>query len=119
MDEKHFCDEHSGMCRSIKAETEKADIRFLMIETAVKVAKNEMDRRLEAMNEFRAQLDKQAAQFMPRKEIEILTIRNSDKIRDLEVSMGKISGASKWSDHLVQVIIGLAVIISVWLITKG
>jgi hypothetical protein len=119
MDDKECCSEHSGMCRSIKAEQEKADIRFQMIEGNIKIAKDEMDRRLEGMNEFRAQLDKQAQTFMPRSEIELLINTNAERTRSIEIEMGKIGGSSRWSDHIVQVLIGAAMVIAVWLITKG
>jgi hypothetical protein len=119
MEHKKLCDAHSGILEAIKAETEKADIRFQMIERSIKVAKEEMDRRLEAMNEFRAQLDRQSSTFVPRSEIEIVTTKNSDKIRDIEIEMGKTRGATKWSDHIIQVIIGAAMVIAVWLITKS
>jgi hypothetical protein len=47
--------------------------RIKAIEKAVLIANKVMNRRLKGMNEFRAQLDKQATKFITRKEL-IITL---------------------------------------------
>lgn len=46
------------------------DMRFTNIERATDLASNAVDKRLEGMNEFREQLNKQAALFVTRSELE-------------------------------------------------
>jgi hypothetical protein len=45
--------------------------------------------------------------------------KSDDKIRNIETDMSRASGARKWADHLLQVIIGFAVVVAIWFITKG
>lgn len=90
-----------------------------MIENNIEVAKREMDRRLEGMNEFRKQLDKQSSTFMARSEIEILISKNSDKIRDIENSMAKLGSSSTWADRIILILINAGMVLAVWIITKG
>lgn len=78
-----------------------------------------MDRRLEGMNEFRKQLDKQSSTFMARSEIEILISKNSDKIRDIENSMAKLGSSSTWADRIILILINAGMVLAVWIITKG
>ena len=57
---------------------------------SIKTAKVEMDRRLEGMNEFRAQLEKQTGTFVDRKEMELMSTRTDERLSKLERS------AEKW-----------------------
>ena len=57
---------------------------------SIKTAKVEMDRRLEGMNEFREQLEKQTSTFVDRKEMKLMETRNDERLSKLERS------AEKW-----------------------
>lgn len=50
------------------------EVRIAALEKAVQVAKVEMDRRLDGMNEFREQLNTQANKFLTRTEYELLRL---------------------------------------------
>ena len=81
------------------------------LEKSINVAKGELDRRLEAMNEFRAQLTSQNNTFMSRAEIELMSARLNDKIDSINKIVISGTGEKKWSDHIITVLIGIAVII--------
>ena len=57
---------------------------------SIKTAKIEMDRRLEGMNEFRAQLEKQTGTFVDRNEMKLMATRTDERLSKLERS------AEKW-----------------------
>ncbi|MBV6343791.1 hypothetical protein, partial [Candidatus Magnetobacterium casense] len=63
------CPHHSGIETALKAICQKMDIRFDAQDKALEKATQEMDRRLEGMNEFRRQLDMQAGTFATRTEL--------------------------------------------------
>ena len=94
------------------------DAKFDSIDNAVGVAKNEMDRRLEGMNEFRDQLTQQSATFVPRSELIIQLDKIEGWIKNIEKAATFTQGSKKWSDHIVTVLIGMAVILAVWIITS-
>jgi hypothetical protein len=52
----------------------RIEIKIKAVERAIKVAHKEMNRRLCGMNEFRHQLDRQASEFITRKELVTLLI---------------------------------------------
>jgi chromosome segregation ATPase len=90
---------------------------------AIMVAKTELERRLEGMNEFRAQLDSQTKSFVTREmmsstidKIDLKTAQLDEKIASVQNDLSKSAGSSKWSDHIVTVLIGAAVVLAVWLI---
>ncbi|RPI56165.1 MAG: hypothetical protein EHM49_00960, partial [Deltaproteobacteria bacterium] len=61
----------------------------LMIEgqsESIKTAKVEMDRRLEGMNEFRSQLEKQTSTFVDRNEMKLMETRTDERLSKLERS---------------------------------
>ena len=67
-------------------------------EKAVLTAKGEMERRLEGMNEFRAQLNSQAGTFLERKAYESehrLLQKEVDMLREWKA---KSDGATSWSN---------------------
>jgi hypothetical protein len=115
---KEVCPAHSGLCKAIKAEAEKNDIRFQMIEKSIELAKTELDRRLEGMNELREQLTLQASTFETVAEARLIHENILNRITNLEKSAWARQGEYRWSNHIVTVLIGLAVILGVWFITK-
>ena len=119
MSNERYCSAHSGVCRKIDAIKEQVELRFTALEKAISATKYDLDIRLEAMNEFRAQLDRQANTFVPRQEIDVTLKRVEDKVDNLKNRSSERKGEIKWLDHIITVLIGLFVILAVWIITKG
>lgn len=119
------CIHHSGLVAQFDGICKKLDLieksiqkQLEMYEKSVTVAKNEMDRRLEGMNEFRAQLSSQTMTFISRKEVELLFEKAGLRIDTLseKISLGKEfiaerKGSGRWSDHIITVLVSLAVFI--------
>jgi polyribonucleotide nucleotidyltransferase len=63
--------------------------------SAVQVAKETMDQRLESMNEFRAALTEQAATFLPRNEYIVQHNAIGDKIETLKTTIEEKVEAAK------------------------
>jgi hypothetical protein len=98
------------------------EAKFEAIATAQAAFAKELDRRLEGMNEFRAQLTKQATQFITREAVEakltaLVTERNA-LIEKLELRLemaarGKVSwGVAVAVTVLVSLVVGLVVAIA-------
>ena len=66
-----ICPFHSGMEAEIKGLCAKMNLRFESNEKQIELAKEEMERRLESMNEFRSQLTNQANTFLSRTEAQL------------------------------------------------
>ena len=143
MDEKQpirVCHYHSGieerctaLCRKLDEREKQFQYQMHAHGEALKVAREELDRRLEAMNEFRAQLTSQAATFAPVKEVDLkiekleeksqLTVRNAeekfrlvmqpllDKVALYERNWLKEEGSIAWKNHIVTVLLALAIFI--------
>ena len=108
------CLHHSGICQSIKALREATD-----------VARREMDRRLEGMNEFRAQLERQAGMFVIRGEMEAMVDKLglridviSEVLHTIKTDLSKLHGAKQWSDYIVTVILATVASLAVYFVTK-
>lgn len=113
---REICLAHAGLVEQIKTVCikleahEKLDLeRLAAIDKAMNTAKIEMERRLESMNEFRAQLSKQAASFVNRETIDIKLEKMQEDIDDVKQCTSVSSGSDKWRDHLVTVGISLGV----------
>ena len=115
-----FCDRlHLPLIKEIKSikllinEREKqVNIRFDNIDKALVLARDQLDLRLESMNEIRAQLERQANTFISDDKFESL----SEKVNSIDKIVNMRQGSSKWSDHIVTVLIGIAVVIIIYLI---
>ena len=83
---------------------------------ALSLARHEMERRLESMNEFRDQLEKQAGTFATKTEENLKHSTLEDRVRAVERVQYVRAGSTRWSDHIITVLIGLAVVIAVWLL---
>ena len=66
--------------------------RFTSIETAVKVAADGMDKRMDSVNEFRGQLKDQTATFMPRTEVMNLVEAVNNRLSTIEKQMANYQG---------------------------
>ena len=98
------------------------DIRFDYNEQALKVAKDALEYRLEGMNEFRGQLNRQAgtlaAKTDVRAEMEKLEIKIMAEIEKLEIKISPLirectqtEGSRKWTDYLITVIISACIVL--------
>jgi len=86
------------------------DMRLCNMQKAVDVASKEMDRRLEGMNEFRAQLDRQTRTFVTQIEHDVLC----DRIGSLEITRAELAGkASQTSVIISYVFAAIAVAVAV------
>jgi len=105
MKRNSICVYHSGILEKITA-----------LEKSIGVAKTELDRRLEGMNEFRRQLDKQASEFITKNEVNLrmekMDLRFNgieDKLNTLQNEISEKRGSRKWSDWLIMGIIAAIV----------
>ena len=110
------CPNHSGMeaelrkvCALLDERQKQADLRFTFMNESVRVAKEEMERRLEGMNEFRAQLESQAQTFIARPELRLEIEKLIGRILSLEKGTNYREGSKHWSDHIVTVLIAATV----------
>ena len=88
----------------------QADIRFTFIKESVELAKNEMERRLEEMNQFRAQLTTQAGTFATRAELKGEAEKLDLKLIPLVKASLTREGSSRWSDYLIMALISGAIV---------
>jgi hypothetical protein len=102
----------------VEAIQKEIELRFSSLEKAIASTKRDLDIRLEAMNEFRAQLDRQAHTFVPRTEIDLANNALEKKVDLLVERSAEQRGSTKWVDHIITVLIGLAVVLVVWAVKK-
>jgi len=110
------CMYHSGIEAQLKALCIKIELQMDMIEKSINVAKNEMDRRLEGMNEFRNQLSSQAQTFISKREVELIMEKIDGRIGYLEKRGNVTEGSKVWSNHIITVLISVFVTSVVMLI---
>lgn len=124
-----ICIYHSGVEAKIDALCKKLDLRLEGMQEAVSLAKDEMERILEGMNEFRAQLSMQAGTFIPRNEVQLmidkmqthfdlLAQHNRDRIDALDKNYSEREGAKRWSDHIITALIAMAIFIIAHFVMK-
>jgi len=109
-----------SLCTKIVAVEKLLNVQIQGQRDAINVAKVEMERRLEAMNEFRAQLSTQASTFISRSEMELrmekLDERNRltlapilEKVEAIEKMGLREQGGLTWKNYIITVLIALAV----------
>lgn len=103
------CHQHSGILAQLDALCKKMDIRFEAQDKALNTATKEMDRRLEAMNEFRKQLDIQADAFATKIEVRSEVNKINIKLDAMLRREALQEGSSRWSDYLIMVGIASAI----------
>lgn len=134
--EKHTCLHHSGLVKWIESVCIKMDerekivnLQLASMDKALGIATREMERRLEGMNEFREQLSKQAVTFITVKESALvhrnleekmdITIREmSKRLEEVQGCLSVGKGSDRWKDHIITVLITLAVMFTVQYIFK-
>jgi len=91
--------------------------RFEAQEKALVAAKSDMERRLEAMNEFRAQLEKQATTFLTTDRYEACHGRLVDQINFLERQQAAAEARGKVYTVVVASLMSILVALVVYFIT--
>ena len=107
----NLCPHHSGIESELKALCAKMNLRFESNEKQIELAKQEMERRLEGMNEFRAQLSNQAGTFLSRTEAQLQLEKLITRIVLLEKSVNFREGSRHWSDYILTAVIAGAIVI--------
>jgi len=101
--DRYFIDRLGDCQRHCSKMLEVFDKRLDDIKTekdvALKVAKDEMERRLEGMNEFRNQLERQASNFVDEGTYKLAHNNISDKISKLEVRAEKFLDEDDKKDY--------------------
>lgn len=96
---------------------EWVNTRFEAQENAIDAAKVEMDRRLQGMNEFRAQLEKQASTFLTVDRYEACHGRLVDQINTVERLMAASEARGKVYAVVVAALMSILVALIVYFIT--
>ncbi len=118
-----------GICTKLARIEKSIDEKFFVRDRAIDMARSDMERRLEGMNEFRAQLQSQAQTFASVKEIELKfdkmeshfnLLANSarDRIDMIERLYSERTGSKKWSDYIITVLISMGIFIAAKYILK-
>jgi lipid II:glycine glycyltransferase (peptidoglycan interpeptide bridge formation enzyme) len=111
MTEFHHCPNHSGIEARIDSLCTKLTLITEGQEKALIMATRDMDRRLEDMNQFRAQLTHQANTFATRIELKAEAEKLDLKLAPLLSQQNFREGSMKWTDHILTVIIAAAVML--------
>ena len=111
------CPHHSGveaelkkLCMLMEERKELVNVQIRQVEHSVVLAKVEMDRRLESMNEFRTQLTNQANLFATRAELRSEAEKLDLKLGPLVRASLTREGSSRWSDYLIMALISGAIV---------
>ena len=93
---------------------EHFEVRFNELEKRIILTQNDLERRLEGMNEFREQLHNQANTFLTRERFDVESQRINDKITDLQLwradHQGRQARTSVISIIAILVSVGLAIL---------
>ena len=129
------CAFHSGIVTKLEELDKKVDFVFNMSEKSVNNARHDLERRLETMNEFRAQLLSQAATVVTKSElinlIEKLDLKSEttinrvdekfelvitpfkkqigSRIKEIEKQKSSEEGSLIWKNYILTVLISMAV----------
>jgi hypothetical protein len=89
-------------------------------EKALNLARENLENRLEGMNEFRVQLEKQASKFITREEHEVLIRKYDEEIKSLNRAKDILEGkASQLSVSIAQGIAVISLIIGMVTLIHG
>jgi len=119
------CAYHTGLesdikhiCNKLDEREKQMNIKFDGIARELITAKLEMDRRLEQMNEFRAQLTSQAATFVSRGEMKLILDKVESRLEVLQNMAALKAGGKQWADYIITVLVSSAVFILLRLVLK-
>ena len=107
-----------SICHKMDERKEQVNIKFDAINKEITLAKEDMERRLAEMNQFRAQLTSQAATFATRHELKIEAEKLDLKLGPLLNSVTYRAGSKHWSDHIITVLIAAAIMFFVHFVFK-
>ena len=116
--EIHVGAEIKKLCQLFEERQKQSDFRFGSNKEAIQVAKEEMERRLEGMNEFRAQLSSQAATFVSRVELRLEVEKLIGRILVLERETNYRVGSRHWSDYIITSVAAFGIFILAHYILK-
>ena len=105
------CPHHSGVIAEQRAICNKLDLRFDASDRAIASARQDMERRMGEMNEFRGQLSAQANTFISRTELRLEMEKVITRILLLEKSMNFREGSRHWSEYLLMAGISGAIVL--------
>lgn len=83
------------------------NIRVDAIEKSIEVAHEEMNRRLEGMNEFRKQLDRQSDDFFSRSEHELFRRKVEEDIQGLREFRSEMRGKASQSSVILSTLLAV------------
>ena len=86
------------------------DLRFEHTDRALLLSKSELERRLEGMNEFRQQLDRQAGTFIARPELCAEIEKIELKIAPLIKACNQGEGSRRWTDYFAMALISALIV---------
>ena len=107
--ESHVGGEVKKLCLLLEERKDLMNVRFNQMKEEVVLARSDMERRLEGMNEFRAQLTNQATLFATRAELKTEAEKLDLKLVPLLKSSLTREGSSRVIDYLVMAIIAGAI----------
>lgn len=106
-----MCEYFSAQIDSLK---EYIDIKFTAIESSTKLAQDNLNTRLESMNEFRMSLKDQSSNFITRVEHDAMMTKYDSDIRVLREQNAKNEGKASMNSVYIGYLIALvAIIISI------
>jgi hypothetical protein len=108
----------TAVCLKMDERKEQVNIKFDAINKEITLAKEDMERRLSEMNQFRAQLSAQAGTFATRHELKVEAEKLDLKLGPLLNQANFRSGSKHWSDHILTVLIATAVMLFVHFVFK-
>ena len=109
-----ICRERVKYCDGRLEDTRKLFLnQVVSVEKSISNAKDDMERRLAAMNEFRTQLEKQADNFLDRGYYEIQHKMLVDKLENLKQWRDIQEGKASWTNLLAVLAIAVSVIFGI------
>jgi len=99
----------NGLKCKIDEREKQSNLQLEALERALLLAKKELERRLESMNEFREQLRTQANTFVSRNEYSIEHKNIVNKISYIEKIQNHGQGETTWKNNLIMAGIAIAV----------
>lgn len=88
---------------------EEHEARHILINEAMELARSTFLVRLESMNEFRAQLDRQQGNFVTREYLEALRQANENRLQKLELAKARMDGTAMIITGVIAGIVALLV----------
>lgn len=112
----------SEICNKILRIEKSIEQRFEENKERINLAREQMERRLEGMNEFRAQLTEQTRTFVNRKELDLIVQKletrfellgkgNRERIEQLEKEYAMRKGSQIWETVIITAMVSATIIV--------